>query len=212
MRSPLSIRFAPAVTTLVLALSSVMPALAQNVKVRVELIDIHCDDTEDVTGADEFYVVASLKGGAVNKPSITKPIDINDKQTKNFPDDQKVIFEGEVPKGSTIVGGIVTFDEDYGKDWEKKDKAIAKQLSDLAAGGATAAGGEAGAIVAGIIKAVYTVGDLIAQSDKDDKLGELQLSIPADGPAEEVKEWPFEEKGLGFSTWKYKLRYRIVRQ
>jgi hypothetical protein len=211
MAFPSSFRFAAA-AILSFGLSSVVPASAQNVKVRVELIDVNCDNTEDITGPDEFYLVASLKSGALNKPSITKPFNINDRQTKTFPDDQKVLYEGDVSKGNAVVGGMVAFDEDYGKDWEKKDKAIAKQLSDLAAGGATAAGGEAGPIIAGILKAVYTVGDLLAQADKDDKLGEVQLNIPADGPPEEVKEWNFEEGGIGYSTWKYKVRYRIVRK
>jgi hypothetical protein len=192
-------------------------ALAQNVKVRIELIDLHCNhdkNTEDILGADEFYVTSKLVSGPVSKDVITKPFDINTDQTKPFPDDQKVLFESSVPANSKIVGGMVAWDEDYAKDWEKKDKAIAEKVAAVVSGGAgTVAGPEAGPIVAGIVQAVKEVGGLLAQSDKDDNLGELKLEIPANGPPEEVKEWKFEHSdGIGYSDWSYVLRYRIVRQ
>src|SRR4051794_9547532 len=109
-------RITTVTTIFATVLGFISTASAQNVKIRVELIDVYCDNTEDVTGPDEFYLVASLKGGTANKPSITKPFDINDKKSKNFPADQSVLFEGDVPKGGNIVGGMVAFDEDYGKD------------------------------------------------------------------------------------------------
>ncbi len=194
-------------------------AAPQEVKVRVELVDVHCNkdkNTEDVTGADELYVVAVMAPGAASKTTVTKPFDINTDQTKEFAPDQRVIFDGPVSDGGAVEGALTAFDEDYGKDWEKKDKEIAKRLSDTIAGGAVAVGGEKGPIIAAILKVVYEVGDFLAQADKDDELGSVSIKIPADGPPEEIKEWKFEkDEGLagaiGFSDWSYVLRYRITR-
>jgi hypothetical protein len=186
-------------------------AMGQEVNVRVELVEIWCDNTEDVTGADELYVTSALKSGSIVKAVVTKPIDINDGQTKKFPADESIIFDAKVPKAATIVGGVVLFDEDYGKDWEKKDKKIAENVKASADKIADAVGGAPKAIVGAITQSVYTVVDLLAQGDKDDRLGALELSIPAEGPPEENKEFTCEEKGIGFSTWKYTLRYRIIR-
>lgn len=76
------------------------------VRMKIELIDVYCRDTEDVTGADDFYLVGALVGGGVTKPILTTPIKINDKQRKTFPGGQTVLFEGEVPQGQSVKGGI----------------------------------------------------------------------------------------------------------
>lgn len=52
-------------------------------KVKVELVDVYCRDTEDITGADDFYLVGGFAGGQVSKAILTTPIKINDKQKKS---------------------------------------------------------------------------------------------------------------------------------
>lgn len=53
-------------------------------RIRVELIDVYCKDTEDLTGADDFYLVGALVGGGVTKAILTRPIKINDRERKSF--------------------------------------------------------------------------------------------------------------------------------
>ena len=53
---------------------------------------------------------------------------------------------------------------------------------------------------------------MLAALDADDLLGRTEIKVPAEGPAEETKEWRFEHKdGIGFSSWEYTVRYRIFR-
>src|SRR4028118_539861 len=87
------------------------------VRMKIELIDVVCGNTEDVTGADHFYLVGALAGGTVVKPILTKPIKINDKQRKTFPAGESVLFEGDVPQGQSVKGGIKAYDQDASGDW-----------------------------------------------------------------------------------------------
>jgi hypothetical protein len=187
-------------------------ATAQGVKIRVELIEVYCDNTEDVTGPDEFYIVGALSDGKATKSVLTKAFDINDRQTKVFADDQRVIFEGQVAEGRPVRGGLIALDEDYARDWAKQ-KEMAKKIAD---GVSSAAGSskDKNAQTAGwIIKAAYEVWNVVAETDKDDKLGETMLEIPAEGPAQEVKQWEFSRDDItGYSSWKYQVKYRIVRE
>lgn len=179
------------------------------VRMKIELVDVSCGNTEDVTGADEFYLVGALAGGTVVKPILTTPISINDKQRKTFPAGQTVLFEGEVPQGQSVKGGIKAYDEDAAKDWAKYGSTIT-QISD-AVSQALAKAGPTG-VTAGKILSVATQGvGLLASLDKDDLLGTTELEISATGPAFEERSWLMKEKGLGWSTWDYTVRYRISR-
>jgi len=93
----------------------VVSSPAQAVKVRIELLDVRCHDTEDVTGTDELFVVAALRDGRQTRGLVPRPIAINPGQTRTFTKDQRVIFEGKVPRGRTVKGGLITYDEDYAK-------------------------------------------------------------------------------------------------
>ena len=180
------------------------------VRMKIELIDVYCRDTEDVTGADEFYLVGALAGGTVVKPILTKPISINDKQKKTFPAGESVLFEGDVPQGQSVKGGIKAYDEDFAKDWAQYGStvtAISGGVSTLL----STFGGPQGA-TAGAILTVATQGiGLLAESDKDDLLGSTLLEISTTGPAFEERSWLMKEGGLGWSTWDYTVRYRIQR-
>jgi hypothetical protein len=180
------------------------------VRMKIELIDVYCRDTEDVTGADEFYLVGALAGGTVVKPILTKPISINDKQRKTFPAGESVLFEGDVPQGQSVKGGIKAFDEDFGKDWAQYGStvtAISGAVSTLLG----AVGGPAGATAGAILGALTKVGGILSSLDKDDLLGTTELEISATGPAFEERSWLMKEGGLGWSTWDYTVRYRIQR-
>jgi hypothetical protein len=177
---------------------------------KIELIDVYCRDTEDVTGADEFYLVGALAGGTVVKPILTKPININDKQRKTFPADQSILFEGEAPQGESVKGGIKAYDEDFAKDWAKYGSAVTG-ISGAVSRLLETVGGPKGATAAKILSAVTTGVDFFSSLDKDDLLGSTVLEISATGPAFEERSWLMKEGGLGWSTWDYTVRYRIQR-
>jgi hypothetical protein len=179
--------------------------------VKVELIDVSCQDTEDVTGADDFYLVGALVGGEVTKAILTHPIKINNKQTKTFRPEDSVLFEGDIPPGESIKGGLNAYDEDAGKDWDKYGDTV-KSITD-AVSTALEVAGPKGAI-AGKILSIATSGvGILAGLDKDDLLGSTELEISATGPAYEERAWKMSKEGsfMGYSNWDYTLRYRISR-
>ena len=180
------------------------------VRMKIELVNVYCGNTEDVTGADEFYLVGALAGGTVVKPILTTPININDKQTKTFPTGQTVIFEGDVPQGQSVKGGIKAFDEDFGKDWAQYGSVVTG-ISGAVSKALATFGGPQGATAGAILGAVTKGVDFFSQLDKDDLLGSTELEISATGPAFEERSWLMVEEGFGWSTWNYTVRYRISR-
>ncbi|MCL6749875.1 hypothetical protein KBT16_02320 [Nostoc sp. CCCryo 231-06] len=179
-------------------------------KVKVELVDVYCRDTEDITGADDFYLVGGFAGGQVSKAILTTPIKINDKQKKSFKPDQAVLFEGEVPQGQSVKGGLKAYDEDAGKDWAKYGETVQKISSAIS--GALAAAGPHGATAGTILSVATTATGILAGLDKDDLLGTTELDISSAGPSHEERSWIMSKKsGIGWSTWDYTLNYRITR-
>ncbi len=97
-------RFTPLLAVFIGATGPVMPLSAQEVKVRIELFDVRCYDTEDVTGGDEFFVVAAMSDGHETRGIVTRPIDIDTGQNRTFAKDQMFIFEGKLPRGRSVGG------------------------------------------------------------------------------------------------------------
>lgn len=180
------------------------------VRMKIELLDVYCRDTDDVANADEFYLVGALAGGTVVKPILTKPIRINDHQGKTFPADQTVLFEGEVPQGESVKGGIKAFDQDFAKDWAQYGSVVT-QISDGVSRALAFLGGPQVATAGSILEAVTKGVDFFSKLDQDDLLGSTELEISATGPAFEERSWLMKQKGLGWSTWDYTVRYRIQR-
>ena len=151
-----------------------------------------------------------MAGGTVVKPILTKPISINDKQTKTFPAGQTVIFEGDVPQGQSVKGGIKAYDEDFGKDWTQYGStvtAISGAVSTV-----LSATGPQGATAGMILSAVTEGVAFFSNLDKDDLLGSTELEISATEPALEERSWLMKKtSGIGWSTWDYTVRYRITR-
>lgn len=52
-------------------------------RVRIELLDVYCHNTEDVTGADTFYLVGGVSDGRQSQPVLTNRVWINDGQTRS---------------------------------------------------------------------------------------------------------------------------------
>ncbi|WP_216595239.1 hypothetical protein [Cylindrospermum stagnale] len=180
-------------------------------RIKIQLVNVQCKDTEDVTGADELYLVGALVGGGITKAILTTPIDINDGEVKKFKPDQSILFEGNVPADESIKGGIKAYDEDAGKDWSKYGDTVTGITSAVSA--VLAAAGPKGVLAGTILSASVKGVGILASLDKDDLLGSTELVISSTGPAFEEVAWRFKKTGssLGYSDWDYTLRYRITR-
>ncbi len=185
-------------------------------QVRVELLNVSCGNTEDVTGGDEFYIVGALSDGTNTntKGVLISKMDINDGQNKYFNPAQQVIFNGNVLPQDTVRGGLKAFDEDFAKDWSQYSSTVQKITNEVAAGLASSEDPK-GKAAAAILKYGVTGFGFFASLDGDDQLGELTLNIPASGPSIEEKTWNFSKNASwwnpGYSTWNYTVYYRITR-
>jgi hypothetical protein len=202
-----------------------MAAQSLEVRVRIELLEVHCiQDTETVADSDLFYAVTAFSGGAAenSRSTLTRPIAINIDETKSFGNLERVIFDARIPVRGTIRGGLTAFNEDFSKDWTRRDAMVDKATRAVAA--AVTASKDSSIVKAeSILKAAFEVydpsflwtsrrgNDGKLYIDKDTQLGQIELNIPADGPAVETKIWKMVEKTVGANTYEYAVHYRIVR-
>lgn len=179
-------------------------------RVRVEAHRVHCGNTEDVTGADELYLVGAFSDGTASKALLTTPMNINDSQEKVFDASQRICFDAEVGVSGMIRGGIKAYDEDFGKDWAKYGETVTK-ISEAVATGLKSSK-DSRAVTAGEILGFATkaVG-VLAPLDKDDLLGSCEFNIPVQGNSNEEINWHFKRGGSGFSTWNYNMIVTINR-
>ncbi|WP_414548921.1 hypothetical protein [Anabaena sp. CCY 0017] len=189
------------------------------VRMRVELVDVHCRDTEDVTGADEFYIVGAVGLAPMGKKEnddlkirgvLTRPISINDKQTKKFGQGGGTVFDSDVPENRILQIALVAFDEDSNKDWSNHGETVTK----IGAGVSTAllATSVPPAQVAGLILpvAIGVVGGIM-KMDKDDELGQHLREFPVQSlpNGSHLQIWNFKKRGNWYSSWDYTVRYKI---
>lgn len=203
----------PPFITTALTLLTALPATAADVEILVELIEIQCGNTEDVTGADEFYILSAFTGGTIASANsaITRPIAINDGESKAIPETDAVMIHARVPASGKLAGKMRAYDEDYAKTWETMRESVEKATKVIKASAAVS-GSIEDVELAESLEAAFAVYDGLASLDEDDILGTEEVIIHANGPAEEVRSWRMVEKGLGFSTWDYTVTFRITRR
>jgi hypothetical protein len=184
-------------------------------QVQVKITKVYCGDTEDASplgSEDEFYMTSALSDGT---PDHTQAAvigrfndDIDNNETRH---PNQFIFQASVPTDAVIRGGIKAFDEDARKAWDKKPEWIAK-LQDGVVAGLTSSGNPKAATAGQIIKWGYNAVAFLAKLDQDDKLGTIELNIPARGPEYETKVWRFRrDDWTGYSSWDYTVDIDITR-
>ncbi len=180
------------------------------IRMRVELVDVYCRDTEDLLVADIFYVMsAAMSCDADKTVLLTDPINIKTGETISFSGHDLAVFYADVAEDAFVLGGFKAFDEEQGKDWLKKSEWVKQIVEGLPAfGDLPSLPSEAAQV---ILTAAGNVLDEAAHSDRDDTLGEHLLAIPATGTSDEEMTWVFKQEGIGLSTWDYTVRYRIMR-
>ena len=176
--------------------------------VKVILDNVKCKDTEDVFGADEFYLVGSITDGGSVNPILVKPFSIKNGKTKKI---NTVIFDQDVPSERNLKLAIYAYDQDSSHDW-KKYGTYATAISAAVSKGLQAIPNPY-TIAAGYILPHIVAGSGVLMSlDKDDRLGKLTMDFPVWGLNKGDHEYTWTIKGGGgwYSSWKYVLRYRVL--
>lgn len=181
-----------------------------NWRVLVRIEEIRCIETEDFTGADEFYTLSAFTfglpdGRQVVRTRTTPPISINSGVRKKG----TTILDVTVPHGTTFSGELMGLDEDVSKDWAKVDTLFAKAGDDAAAG-MKGAGGKKGGALGSLLKAAVGVIGGIATLDQDDILGNggfPDLTLRSERTL--TNTFPFDNSSYLGSDWNYKIRYSI---
>jgi hypothetical protein len=184
-------------------------------RVRVELDNVVCTDTEDIFGGDEFFAVGAGadRFSGQNMACLSIPFFIGGGQTKSFAaaTSERVLFEGDVDAASTIVLGIKFYDEDVNKDWTKHS-ALVTDISSKVADGVASLGPKGVAGGAALLLVTLAVG-LIMSVDQDDLLGDSALELP-------VSRYPIgttmlsigarQDDWTGYSSWRYLINLRVT--
>jgi len=197
-------------------------------RVRIELLDVVCRDTEDVTGADTLYLVGGASDGIQQRPVITSRMWINTGQIRAFAPDQQLVFDAEVPPGRMVHVGLQAYDEDAGKDWAKHGAWITKLAQEIATqleqlprdttqppptDPTQPQNPDPRQVVAGLLRAAAAAANFFVPLDKDDFLGSLAVDLPLGAPGSEIREWTFNSRSTGWwSSWRYTVRYRVTRE
>ena len=174
-------------------------------RVKVQLIDLYCSDTEDVTGADTVYLTGGVTDGSTAKAVLTRPMRINDGETKTF--GNLTLYEGLLARGSKLGVTLTAYDEDAAKDWNKHADFVKKLQSAI---------DSADAVTLGLDMGLLTIASLglraatwLAKADKDDRLGTDTRTITL-MPGNQVIQVSFAGHPVYYwSDWRYRLRYLV---
>lgn len=204
-----------------------MPDLKKDQKrVTISLKSVHCEDSEDALGGDEFYVFGGAgtgpSSGHKSKAILTKPIDIKSKTTRTLFGDEFVVFDDNVNVDDFVELGLEFRDQDFSEeDFDAKYLALVTALGTAVGAAVSAvatpvAGTIAGAILVAASAALVKLADTI---DQDDILGVLRKTVNvADYPDGRTSidfrftdKKPMEErKGtFGYSDWDYTVTYAV---
>lgn len=179
--------------------------------VRIELIDVTCDETEDITGNDDFYVLGGLVMGDRSGSILTQPISINNNQNKAFRVGQRTIYNGPIPSNADRLSiGLVAMEEDAGAVWKRNQtqwlqlsRRIGRSIDDLAS--------KEGVVDSDLAETVAETateifGELL-RADEDDELHRLALDFDISDLRIDDKtvHWSFSGDGA-----RYTVRFRIT--
>ncbi|MCE7980123.1 MAG: hypothetical protein DYG89_02930 [Caldilinea sp. CFX5] len=180
----------------------------------IEIDSVYCADTEDVTGADSFFAIGAGADRFSGKSNtlLSIPFQINNGQTKSFPAEttQRVLFDGDVDAASTIVLGIMFYDEDANHDWSKYGPLITAISSGISSGLSQL--GPYG-IAGGVVLTVATAATgLIMTLDKDDLLGQTSLELPVlwQPIGTNIRQIGARGGGGWYSSWNYLINLKIT--
>ena len=172
----------------------------------LDLWDVRRIDTKDMAAADAIYLVGGVVAGHKTQPILTRPVRINDGQTKMFNGGPVRVFDESVPVGTPLQ---VVFDardeEDETKDWNGYAswvKQIQDELDALAKEPSVPWYVKAG-------KYGSKIATIVAQADKDNHLGNYTNEFPMPPSSNRYFiEVPFKGAPVQWSSdWNYVMRF-----
>ncbi|MFF0297274.1 hypothetical protein ACFYST_28555 [Kitasatospora sp. NPDC004614] len=170
---------------------------------KITLNRVKCINTENQSGADDFYVVGATVAGGKTQPALVSPMQIKDGQELPFSADQRVVFNGPVTDTDTLHLGLAAYNQDSKRDWQQRGDAAARITA--AAGALPVPTGELLVSTAGTA-ANAVLGGL----DPDDKLGQLALDVPIkDLKPGTDKKWTCSSKPGAVNSWQYEVYYTV---
>ena len=184
-------------------------------RMRVEIQSVYCgrpEYTEDVTGADEFYLTGAVTDGKTTSAVLTRPISINDGETKNFTIGGGTVFNADVPNDAILKVGLIAFDEDAAKDWNRRQEII-NRITTTVSGGLAATGNPYAVGAAAVLPFVKDAIGVFVNLDEDDELGTHLQEWPAwltpDGT--HTASMYCTKVGSSYSNWRYRIFYRMIK-
>lgn len=176
-------------------------------RILVHLDEVYCSDTEDVTGADEFYILGAITtaDGSIRRPIVLSPISINDGQSYSY--GGYAVFDAVVPDNAVLNVEFYCFDEDTARDASRYAQAFQVASQALAATPLNFYGAASSAV----INAFNGVIGL----DQDDQLYQPYLQgFPVWQQRYGDNYYQFFSTGSNiayYSDWSYRLRFRVAR-
>jgi len=147
-------------------------------RVKIVLNAIHCIKTEDLTGADDFYIIAAFGRESTSqiKGEIRGTWELNNGQSI---EPQQVLFNEEVTPGENVSFRIRCFDQDAAEEIAAEDldeaarlaREAATKVNELRALQNKEPIGEV-TLVVFLVDLFFTALDRLVRLDKDDLLGE----------------------------------------
>ncbi|MFF0728583.1 hypothetical protein [Streptomyces sp. NPDC004134] len=170
---------------------------------KITLDRVQCFETEDESGADDFYVAGAAVAGGKTQTVLTTPMEIKDGQDLAFPSDQRVVFDGSVADADTLHLGLAAYDQDGKGDWKKRGDAVSKITTAVKALPLPSGS----LLVSTASKAADAV---FGRLDSDDKLGQLTLDVRVkDLKPGAGRKWSCSRDSGGASSWRYEVSYTI---
>lgn len=169
--------------------------------------------TEDVTGADHLYLIGAVSDGASTAGVVTRPIRINNKETVPFGEGGGIVFSAEVPDNRNLKVALAAFDEDAAKDWPRERQETLNEIVGAVSSGLLATGNPYG-VGAGVVLPIATQVALgLISIDRDDELGTHVADFPGwlTPHGEHRREWLCRGGSNGWSNWRYRIRYRVIK-
>ncbi len=183
-----------------------------NYRVRYVIDTVQSTDTEDVSGADEFYALGTV---AVRKPDGTKvarpflfapPIDVNDHAGEIHQLDY-VMFDEVVPANADVFGQLVAYDEDTSKNW---DAVRPLMMAKTNATAVTSTGLGDQVFVTTVVAAATGLMNLFMSGDKDDMLGNMgMMGVTANTSSTQTATLHMFKYGSWYSNWNYSIKYHV---
>ena len=174
-------------------------------RIMVYLDEARCQNTEDVSGADELYVLGAIKTNSAYTSGgfVTQPISINDGQNRKFGPGGGYVFDKTLSNSDVFQVEMAAFDEDASKsaaDYQRARDTINRALAATPNPAASTVG-----------SLTLDVVNRLIQLDKDDQLHATlkPFSVSQLPNGWSLHRWNFQEDGIGWSTWKYEILYWV---